>query len=95
LLGAVLSAGYWRTIDPKLANVPTDVANTVRQGIANAPAVAPDAGGDEDALVQAARESFVTAWHEAMWAGAAVMALLLAYLLLSRLRTSGPSDQQA
>lgn len=93
LLGAVLSAGYRRTIDPQLEHIPTDVADTARQGIANAVAASQDANGYEDVLVHAARDSFVTAWHQAMWAGAAVMALLLVYLLLSGPRTTSPSDR--
>jgi hypothetical protein len=81
LLGAVLSAGYRTSIDPRLTEVPTDVADTAREGVANAVAVAGSAGPQAEALVRAAQESFVEGWQHAMWAGAAVMAVLFAYVL--------------
>lgn len=81
LLGAVLSAGYRTAIDDRLDGVPTDVADTAREGVANAVAASPGAGGRADALVRAAQESFVEGWQHAMWAGAGVMAVLFAYVL--------------
>lgn len=81
LLGAVLSAGYKNSIDSRLDGVPTDLADTAREGVANAIAAA-DAGGPQaQALVRAAQESFVDGWQHAMWAGAAVMAVLFVYVL--------------
>lgn len=80
-LGAVLSAGYKSAIDTRLSGVPTDVADTARAGVANAAAVAGGAGPQGEAVVRAAQESFVDGWQHAMWAGAAVMAMLFVYVL--------------
>jgi hypothetical protein len=41
-------------------------------------------------LLRSAQEAFVEAWQEAMWAGVAVMALLLVSVLLR-----GPRPQEA
>ncbi len=81
LLGAILSAGYASAIDGRLDGLPSDVATTAREGLANAVAAADGAGPRADALVRAAQESFVDAWQLAMWTGAAVMAVLLASVL--------------
>lgn len=81
MLGAILSAGYRSAIGDRLDGVPTDVAHTAREGIANAVAVADGAGGRSDAVVLAAQESFVQGWQQAMWTGAAVMVVLLGYVL--------------
>lgn len=85
LLGAVLAAGYKSSIDSRLDGVPTDLANTAREGVANAVAVAAaDGAGPQaqaQALVQAAQESFVEGWQHAMWVGAAVMGFLFIYVL--------------
>jgi Na+/melibiose symporter-like transporter len=85
LLGAILTAGYKSSIDSRLGGVPAGVADTAREGVANAVAVADSAGPQAGALVQAAQESFVDGWQRAMWAGAAVMAILFVYVL-----TRGP-----
>ncbi|GIJ48971.1 MFS transporter [Virgisporangium aliadipatigenens] len=82
LLGAVLSAGYRSAIDSRLGGVPTDVAETARAGVANAVAGADGAGPRAEALVAAAKESFVDGWQRAMWAGAVVMVVLLGYVLV-------------
>ena len=81
LLGAILSAGYRTAIDSRLDGVPTDLADTAREGVANAVAAADGAGPQALALVQAARDSFVTGWQNAMWVGAAVMGVLFVYVL--------------
>lgn len=81
LLGAILSAGYQSAIDDRLHGIPDNVANTAREGVANAVAAAEGAGAHAHALVRAAQESFVDGWQLAMWAGAAVMAALLVYVL--------------
>ncbi|WP_432938869.1 MFS transporter [Kribbella sp. CA-253562] len=81
LLGAVLSAGYQASIDSKLDGVPAELADTAREGVANAVAAAGGAGPQADALVRAAQESFVDGWLNAMWVGAAVMAVLFVYVL--------------
>jgi EmrB/QacA subfamily drug resistance transporter len=78
LLGAVLTAGYRNAIDSRLDGVPDDAAGTARQGIA---AAADGSGTQAQALIRAAQESFVNGWQQAMWAGVAVMTILLAYVL--------------
>ncbi|WP_229874262.1 hypothetical protein [Amycolatopsis deserti] len=47
-----------------------------REGVANAVEVSGSAGSHAAQIVHAARESFVAGWQHAMWAGAAVMAVL-------------------
>ncbi|MFG2348143.1 MFS transporter [Streptomyces phaeochromogenes] len=81
LLGALLSAGYRGAIDSRLAGVPEGPADTAREGVANALDAAHQAGPQAEALVRAARESFVDGWQNAMWAGVAVMAALFVYVL--------------
>jgi EmrB/QacA subfamily drug resistance transporter len=80
LLGAVLSAGYKTSIDSRLDDVPTDLADSAREGVANAVAAA-GAGPQTQALVRVAQESFVDGWQNAMWVGAAVMAVLFVYVV--------------
>jgi EmrB/QacA subfamily drug resistance transporter len=75
LLGAVLSAGYRTAIDARLGGVPDGAA---REGITNALAAA----DREPSLIRAAQESFVAGWQQSMWAGAAVMTILFAYVLV-------------
>lgn len=84
LLGAVLSAGYRSAIDSRLVGeprVPDGVADTARDGVANALADAEGAGPQAEALIRAAQESFVAGWQQAMWAGFAVIATLFVYVL--------------
>jgi len=79
LLGAVLSAGYRDAIDARLDGLPEADADAAREGIATAIATADGTGAQ--ALVRAAQESFVAGWQQAMWAGVAVMTILLVYVL--------------
>ncbi|RNL65482.1 MFS transporter [Nocardioides marmoriginsengisoli] len=79
LLGAVLATGYGRAIDPHLGDLPAGTAARAREGIANALAAA---GSEDRSLVRAAQDAFVDGWQQAMWAGVAVMAVLLGYVLL-------------
>ncbi|MEU7139689.1 MFS transporter [Nocardia sp. NPDC046473] len=81
LLGALLSAGYRNAIDDKLGGLPADAADTAREGVANAVAAANNTGSQAPTLIQAAQQSFVDGWQQAMWAGVAVMSALLLYLL--------------
>jgi EmrB/QacA subfamily drug resistance transporter len=81
LLGAVLTAGYRSAIDSRLDGIPDPAAGPARQGIATAVAAADGAGPDAQVLIRAAQESFVTGWRQAMWAGAALMAVLFVYVL--------------
>ncbi|WP_443076179.1 MFS transporter [Streptomyces sp. NBC_01716] len=81
LLGALLSSGYRGAIDSQLDAVPEETADTAREGIANALEAADSSGPHAEALIRAAQDSFVDGWQQAMWAGVAVMALLLLYIL--------------
>jgi hypothetical protein len=85
LLGALLSAGYRTALDSRLDGIPQGTADTAREGVANALQAADTAGSHAQALIQAARQSFVDGWQHAMWAGVAVMAALFLYIL-----TRGP-----
>lgn len=91
LLGAVLTAGYRTSIGAHLDGIPADVAEPAREGVANAIAAAANLGTHSavqvdavplDALVLAAKNSFVDGWQHAMWAGSVVMAILLVYVLV-------------
>ncbi|RRS02197.1 MFS transporter [Glycomyces terrestris] len=91
LLGAVLTAGYGRAIEARLADVPAAAAEDARRGVAGALANA-DGTPESAALVQAAQESFVHGWRQAMWTGVVVMALLLAYVVLRGPRRAPAAD---
>lgn len=81
LPGALLSSGYHSAIDSRLDGVPREAADTAREGVANAIGAADGTGAHAQALIRAAKESFVDGWQQAMWAGVAVMAVLLLYIL--------------
>lgn len=84
LLGAVLTAGYRKAIGHELGgipNLPDGITDTAREGLANAVAVAPASDAQAAALVRAAQESFISGWQTAMWVGAAVMAVMFAYVV--------------
>ncbi|MGW3349644.1 MFS transporter [Nonomuraea rubra] len=83
LLGAVLTAGYRTALDTRLRATPGTLPETdaAREGISNALTAAREAGPDARALARAAQEAFVDGWQQAMWAGAAVMAVLFVYVL--------------
>ncbi|MFE4262062.1 MFS transporter [Streptomyces sp. NPDC056883] len=81
LLGALLSAGYRGAVDGRLHDIPQGAADAAREGVANAVAAAGGAGPRAQALVDAARQSFVEGWQQAMWAGVAVMGVLFLYVL--------------
>lgn len=88
LLGAMFTAGYGSAIAGRLAGVPADIAAEVSKGIAGALDLANDPASA--ALLRSAREAFVEAWQQAMWAGVIVMALLLVFVLLR-----GPRSHEA
>ncbi|MFG2569303.1 MFS transporter [Streptomyces sp. NPDC048567] len=92
LLGALLANGYRGAIDGKLAGIPRGAADTAREGIANAVEIAPGTGSHAQELVDAAQQSFVDGWQQAMWAGVAVMAALLVYVALRGPKDSAPLD---
>ncbi|WP_405651057.1 MFS transporter [Streptomyces sp. RK9] len=87
LLGALLSAGYRGAIDDKLDGIPQEAADAAREGVANAVEAAPGGGAHSQDLVHAAQQSFVDGWRQAMWAGVAVMGVLLVHTVLR-----GPKD---
>ncbi|SEW52762.1 MFS transporter [Chitinophaga arvensicola] len=87
LLGALVTAGYSNAINSRLQEVSATNVTALREGIANALAAATNAGATSDALIRVARESFVYGWQQAMWVGAAVMALLFVYILARGPRT--------
>jgi EmrB/QacA subfamily drug resistance transporter len=96
LLGALVSTGYRGSIDGKLSGVPREAADVAREGVANAVEVSGSTGSHATQIVQAARESFVDGWQQAMWAGAAVMVVLSGYVAVrgprNRVRSAGESD---
>jgi EmrB/QacA subfamily drug resistance transporter len=92
LLGAVLTAGYRSAIDARLEGVPHDAADTAREGVANALAVA-DGRLYSRALIRAAQESFVDGWQQAMCAGVVVMTMLFVYVLVRGPQRTGTSSK--
>ncbi|WP_026932024.1 MFS transporter [Glycomyces tenuis] len=78
LLGAVLSAGYRNAIDDRIGDLDGPAGDAARAGIATALTTE---GPQAEALIRAAQEAFVAGWRHAMWAGVAVMAVLLIYVL--------------
>lgn len=98
LLGAVLTAGYRSAITPEVDGLPGDVADTAREGLANAVAIAPTLDSRAAELVRAAQESFISGWQGAMWVGAAIMAAMSVYVVArpstprAAARTAGEED---
>ncbi|GAA0230762.1 MFS transporter [Actinomadura nitritigenes] len=82
LLGALVSAGYRNAIDGRLHGIPEGAADTARQGVANAVEVASSTGPHAQDLLHAAQQSFVDGWQQAMWAGSAIMGVLLVSISL-------------
>lgn len=82
MLGALLSAGYRNAMDDRLDGIPQGTADTAREGIANALEAAGSAGSDAPDLVHAAQQSYVDGWQQSMWAGFAIMGVLLIYIAL-------------
>ncbi|MFD7116753.1 MFS transporter [Streptomyces sp. NPDC059922] len=92
MLGALLANGYRGAIDAKLDGIPTDAADTAREGIANAIEVAPRTGSHAQDLIHAAQLSFVDGWQQAMWTGAAVMGVLLVYVAVRGPKNTTPAQ---
>lgn len=53
-----------------------------KQGVASAVELANSAGSSAPQIINAAQQSFVDGWQQAMWAGAAVMGALFVYIAL-------------
>jgi EmrB/QacA subfamily drug resistance transporter len=87
LLGALLAAGYRSAIDGRIDGVPAPTADAARGGIATAIEAAGSAGPHAAELVQAAQQSFVDGWRQAIWAGVIVLSALFLYVV-----TRGPKD---
>ncbi|ADG11449.1 MFS transporter [Caulobacter segnis] len=81
LLGAVFAAGYGGALTPRLAGFPAEAAVLAGQNIANAMAMVDDGRPYGRALYQIAQEAFVEGWRQSMWAGVAVMAVLLVFVI--------------
>lgn len=82
LLGATFTAGYSAALSQRLAGLPPELAAAASRGIADAHALAMETQADSVAVYRQAQEAFVQGWQQAMWAGVAVMAVLLAFVLL-------------
>lgn len=82
LLGGLLTAGYQSSIGAALDGVPAELADPAREGIANADAVSQEAGDFAGQILLAAHEAFVSGWQQAMWAGVAVMVVLVAFVIV-------------
>ncbi|WBB61025.1 MFS transporter [Streptomyces sp. WMMC500] len=81
MLGAILTAGYRSAIDDELTGVPEGAAESAREGVANAIEASGSAGPQAPGLIDAARQSYVDGWQQAMWVGVVVMAVLLVYIV--------------
>lgn len=89
LLGSLVTAGYSHAISGRLQGLPEPLTRIAREGLANAVAASQQAGPQATILIQAARESFVIGWQQAMWVGVAVTTVLCLYILLL-----GPTPQE-
>jgi EmrB/QacA subfamily drug resistance transporter len=87
MLGALLTAGYRNAIGDRLHGIPQGTADTARAGIANAVQASGSAGPHAQDLLHAAKQSYIDGWQQSMWAGVAVMGVLLVYIALR-----GPKD---
>lgn len=92
LLGALLTSGYQRAIEPALTGLPDGIASRAREGVVHAVTAGADAGPDAQALVTAAQDAFVTGWQQAMWVGVAVTAALLVLVVTRGPRRDVSSD---
>jgi EmrB/QacA subfamily drug resistance transporter len=90
LLGALLTAGYQSAIGPRLANIPTPLAEAAQEGIANAAHAA--TGPFAQRILDAATAAFVSGWQTTMWVGVAVLAVITVFVVV---RGPRASDQLA
>jgi hypothetical protein len=92
MLGTILTVGYRNAIGDRLNGIPEETADTAREGIANALEVSGSAGSQAQALADAAKQSYVDGWQQSLWAGAAVMCVLLVYIVLRGPNNATPAD---
>lgn len=88
MFGALLSAGYRHAIDGKLHGIPQGTADPAREGIANALAVSGSAGPHAQAVVDAAKQSYVDGWQQSIWAGVAVAGVLFVHIAVRGTKNS-------
>lgn len=94
LLGGLLVAGYQSAIAGSLAGVPGDLAERAEEGVANATAVAQNAGEHAEQILLAAQDAFIAGWQQAMWVGVAVMAVLVVFVLIRGPKTTAAATDQ-
>ena len=95
MLGALLTAGYRNAIDDRLDGIPEGAADPAREGIATALEASSGAGSRAQVLVEAAKQSYIDGWQQSMWAGVAVMAVLLVYVALRGPQNAAPASPGA
>ncbi len=76
----------------RLTGVPPAAAEAAREGVANAVEAADRVGPGGQALIDAAQQSFVDGWQQAMWVGVAVMAALCVYIFAHGPQTTTPEE---
>lgn len=91
LLGALLTAGYQRALEPALVGVPDAVASRAREGVVHAVAAGQQGGPGGHELAVAAQEAFVAGWQQSMWVGVAVMGALLVLVAARGPRAAAPT----
>lgn len=82
LFGSLVASGYRNGIAGVLGRLPESAAEVVRHGIGGAMVVAEQAGPQGGQLLAVARSAFVDGWVTAIWAGAALMAVVSVVLAL-------------
>jgi len=83
LFGSILNAQYRANITDTAGALPAELAEPVNAGIGGALAVAGQLGPDGTALLDAARNAWITGMRPAMWLGAAIALATAAYTALS------------
>lgn len=80
LLGAVFAAGYRQAVDAHLRGFSGAGLELARKGLSHLTSASP--GGVDTRLLAATRHAFIEGWQTSMWAGAAVMVVLLGFVAL-------------
>ena len=87
LLGSVLSAAFRTKMTDSLVGLPDKAVDAAGEGIANAYGVAAQMttnGMNDEAgrIIEAAKQSFVSAWTHSMWVGVVLAAVAVAVLAI-------------